>query len=78
MEELKRRLDDHIADHHRQTGELMSDIRLIKENHLAHIEKAQASMLMDISWIKWIVTVTCGATFVSVIGLIFELVKSKF
>jgi len=82
MEENKfeKMLNDHIHSENNRLDSLSNDIRVIKENHLTHIEaemgrqgKDIASMLTNYSWIKWIVTTTLGAVLVGVIAAVMNL-----
>lgn len=52
MEELKVRLEDHMKQDENSLGLIFEEIRVIKENHLAHIEPSVASIQTDVSWLK--------------------------
>jgi len=63
LENIKKSIDDNAKD-----------IKMIKENHLFHIEKDLATTRADVSWVKRIVFITLGATISTLIASVINLI----
>ncbi len=50
------------------TKEMKIDIKVIKENHLAHMQVALEKNAVDTAWIKWMLMTSIGAIIVWALG----------
>lgn len=57
----------------RDLGEVRADIRNIKENHLAHIERDLSTIVTDVDWIKRFFWLLAGAAVSSLVANIVSL-----
>jgi len=55
-------------------GEMKSDIKLIKDNHLVHIQKSITELQTSVKLTKWLVPILVGLITVGV-QIIFELAR---
>lgn len=58
--DLHKRLETHLESDEMVYASILSDIRIIRENHLAHMEtdiknlmKDFVKLQVDIGWVKW-------------------------
>lgn len=65
-------LREHIRTEEEQILCIMDSIKVIKENHLAHIEKSVAEHTEAIDWIKKIVIGTFMATVATFISTLIK------
>ena len=68
-----RRFDIQGAD----LKEIKNDVKIMKENHLSHIELALAQVTTDVAWLKksyWVVvSASVGALIVALINLVIKI-----
>lgn len=74
---VEQRLDDHIRESERCIHEMQLDIKIIKENHLSHMEKdiaiikTKLEMLTKFFWMQMAVMITgLGGMFFALIKLV--------
>jgi len=77
---MERILADHMAREEDRFDQLAEDVKVIKNNHLFHMEKdianihvKMASFGVDISWVKWGIILLLSAFTTGAIALIFKL-----
>ncbi len=70
-----------FADLKNDTSEIKSDIKLMRENHLAHIqesigklETSYAKLGNDIRWFKWILGAIGMATFTQLLATLSQVI----
>lgn len=75
-------LEAHTVSEDRKFEKLHESIRVIKDNHLAHIEAEMGKQGLDIAtiktnygWIKWIVTTTLGAVIVGTVAAVLNFIR---
>jgi len=71
MTDMERRVIELEGSH----DEIRSDIKIIKENHLAHIQIAVERLSSDMAWVKMIVTGTMMSVVGGIVALILNLKK---
>jgi len=78
---LQQRLDFHTMDNTKQFNKIESsltslknDMRVVKENHLSHLEAKMEKVVTDVSWLKkffWIIaTASIGGFLSGIINLL--------
>lgn len=74
MEDLARRIDDHIEREEKAIEEVRSMLSVIKDNHLAHIEPAVKALEADVDWLKRITLIAMGAAISGMVGIFYQIV----
>lgn len=76
---LSRQLEEHTRVEEAKFEAIFGEIRLLRENHLSHIEGDLAAIQADFSnmktdfgWVKWAVVLILGTLVTGSLGLIFK------
>lgn len=72
MEELKRRLEEHMERDEKSFDSISESISTIKDNHLAHIEPDVATIKANLAWIMGIGGAVGSMILASLIALWFK------
>ncbi len=69
--------DKRFSEIYGDTQEIKGDIKVIKENHLAHIQVALEKNTTDTEWIKWLVMTLVAAVITLCVSLLIFYIKKQ-
>lgn len=77
MEDLARRIDEHIEKEDKRIDEIYHALSTIKDNHLAHIEPAVKALEVNVDWLKGITLIAMGAAITGMFGVFYQIVMRR-
>jgi hypothetical protein len=74
-EDLRRLDDERYLMLQKQVSDICGDLRNIKENHLAHIERNTANVMNDMEWIKRFFWIIATSSISALVASLFTLIQ---